>query len=147
MNIQSNLQSFLATIMAVSIAVERVVEILKQTFGNTPILAWLFTPLADRKKEALRCASIHLLSAVIGGLIAGASQITIPFLTSLGASASKDSNNAFGYIVIGLLSAGGSAFWNHALDLIKAAKVQQEQSAKVAVATTSQIPPASSVNL
>jgi hypothetical protein len=132
-----DLQSFLATILAVSVAVERVVEILKQTVGTIPLVDWLFTDNSNSKMESRRCALILLLSAVIGGVIAKVSQITVPGL----------SNDVVGYVLIGLLAAGGSAFWNHALDLVKAAKVQKEQTAKAAVATTNGMKDASAVNL
>jgi hypothetical protein len=35
------------------------------------------------------------------------------------------------WAITGILASGGSAFWNHALDLIKATKVQQEQQAGI----------------
>ncbi len=35
------------------------------------------------------------------------------------------------FLVTGVLASGGSAFWNHALDLLKATKVQQEQKAGI----------------
>lgn len=130
------MQSFLAAILAVSVAVERVIEILKQTLGTIPFIGWLFTPNANKNQESWRCALIHLLSAALGAGIAAYSRITVPGLSA-----------DFSYPLIGLLAAGGSAFWNHALDLVKATKVQKEQTAKVAVATTSGLKDASAVNL
>jgi hypothetical protein len=34
-----------------------------------------------------------------------------------------------GWIISGFLVSGGSAFWNHVLDILKATKVQKEQLA------------------
>jgi hypothetical protein len=31
-----------------------------------------------------------------------------------------------GYAVIGLMSSGGSAMWNHALDIVQAMKIKQQ---------------------
>jgi hypothetical protein len=143
----TDLQSFLTTIAAVSVAVERVVEILKQTIGTVPIIKWVFTNNTDAKQNSWRCAVIHLLSAGIGGAIAACSKITLNFVHAFGSCTGPKCIAVFTYVLIGLLSAGGSAFWNHALDLVKASKVQKEQTAKMAVATTSGIASASAVNL
>jgi hypothetical protein len=133
----TDLQSFLTQMVAVSVAVERVIEILKQTIGTIPFINWIFTSNPNSTRDSWRCAVIHLVSAGIGALIAELSGITVPGV----------SDKAVSYVLIGLLSAGGSAFWNHALDLVKAAKVQKEQTAKMAVATTNGLPTASAVNL
>jgi hypothetical protein len=60
----------------------------------------------------------------VGGVIAGMTDIQIP---------QHARHPYFSYAVVGLLSSGGSAFWNHALDLMQAAKVQKEVDARLAV--------------
>lgn len=112
--------TFLATMAALSVAVERVVEILKQMFGTFPIIRLLFTPRRTQRAENFRCACMYLLSATVGGLIAGFGHIDI---------LPNAHRPYFSYALAGLLSSGGSAFWNHALDLIQATKVQKEEVA------------------
>lgn len=118
--------TFLATMVALSVAVERIVEILKQTLGSLPVFRLLFMPRATPAAENLRCACVHLLSATIGGLVAGFSGIDI--------LPTPHHNRYLSYAVAGLLSSGGSAFWNHALDIIQATKVQKEETAKAMTA-------------
>ncbi|MBB5055475.1 hypothetical protein HDF16_000144 [Granulicella aggregans] len=138
-----NLQSLVATSLALSVAVERVIEILKQSVGATPLFAWLFAPSTNPQMESWRCTAIHLLSALIGGAIAKFSGIDI--LSSLGASAGA--HPVLSYGVMGLLSAGGSAFWNHALDLIKAVKIDKEDTARARVAADYHLSDPKVVNL
>lgn len=128
------LSALVATILAVSIASERLVEILKGLFPGS----WLFEPRTGNP-EARRCAAIHVLAGLCGVFVAWASGIDI--LALLGMSHSPNGGSAFhmlGYAVVGLLASGGSAFWNHVLDILQAAKVQQEQQATAVVANAGQ---------
>ena len=123
-----NLSTFITTIIALSVAVERVVEILKQTLGSTPIGSWLFAAKpASPNLEKLRCAGLYILSGTLGLLISVYSGLgtTIPI---------HSSHPWMGDVLMGLLSSGGSSFWNHALDIVKASKVIKEQAADTAVA-------------
>jgi hypothetical protein len=99
-------------VLAVSVAVERVTEILKQMF---PILA---TALANDTSENRRRAVLQLLAAAVGTVIAWFGDLQLG--THGGPSA---------WVLIGLMSSGGSAFWNHALDALRAMKVTQEATA------------------
>jgi len=124
------LSVLVATILAVSIASERIVEILK---GLLPSW-WPFAPRTGNA-EAQRCAGIHILAGLCGAFVAWASGIDV--FTLLGVSHGPTGGAAFhvlGYAVVGLLASGGSAFWNHVLDILQASKVQQEQQATAAVA-------------
>lgn len=112
--------TFFATMAALSVAVERIVEILKQMFGGFPLLDLLFTPRPSQRAENFRCGCMFLLSSTVGGLIAGFGNIDI---------LPKSGHGWLSYAIAGLLSSGGSAFWNHALDLIQATKIQKEQVA------------------
>jgi hypothetical protein len=84
------------------------------------VMRLLFTPCKTQPRENVRCALLYLLSGTIGGFLAGYSSVNIlpsshhPYLS---------------YAIAGLLASGGSAFWNHALDLMQAAKVEKEQAA------------------
>jgi len=125
------LSVLVATILAVSIASERIVEILKGLFPGS----WLFAPRTGNP-EARRCAAIHVLAGLCGAFVAWASGIDV--FTLLGISHNPTGGAAFhslGYAVVGLLGSGGSAFWNHVLDILQASKVQQEQQATAAVAS------------
>jgi hypothetical protein len=92
------------------------------------MLKGLIPWLHEQKKqdpEYRRCLVMHLLSAGAGTLVAFLGHID--FFQKLTGAASHDL--VWGYIVCGLLSAGGSAFWNHVLDLLKAAKISSESRA------------------
>ncbi len=125
------LSALVATILAVSIASERIVEILKGLFPGS----WLFAPRTGNP-EARRCAGIHILAGLCGAFVAWASGIDV--LTLVGISHSPTggaASHVLGYAVVGLLASGGSAFWNHVLDILQASKVQQDQQAIAAVAS------------
>jgi len=122
----ANLNALIATMVALSVAVERVVEILKQFCGTWPVAKLLFTARATQGAENARCACIYVLSGAIGGVMAGytgAGTQILPHTT----------HTYFADVVAGLLSSGGSAFWNHALDMMQAAKVAKEQTAQALV--------------
>lgn len=107
--------------VAISMAVERVVEILK---GIIPPLASTWTG----DKEYFRFVILHILATVAGaGIAYGAhGQIAdqVPVLSF------KD-HPYLGYAVIGLMSSGGSAMWNHALDIAQAMKIKQTNAVTI----------------
>ena len=115
------LTTFLTTMLGISIAVERVIEILKGWMTNF----WLFKTNPDPTREAQRNALIHMLSGICGAVIAAYGKLTI--------FPNVPSDSWCSWMSAGLLASGGSAFWNHALDLVKAAKVTSEQGAIAAV--------------
>ncbi|MGB6134406.1 MAG: hypothetical protein WCC14_08940 [Acidobacteriaceae bacterium] len=112
------LTNLVAVMVALSVAVERVVEIFKSMCGSLPVIRLLFTPSATRWKENLRCGCLYLLSAAVGGVIAWNTHIPI--------IAGRPRASA---TLAALLASGGSSFWNQALDIIQAAKIQKEQVA------------------
>lgn len=105
--------SALTLIIAVSIAVERVTEILKQM---VPPLGREIT--ADAKRENWRRAALQMLAAGIGMGIAWMGNL------SLGSHGGPST-----FVIIGLMASGGSGFWNHALDAVRAMKVNAEKNA------------------
>jgi hypothetical protein len=126
----SAITSFVSMILALSVAAERMVEILKGWLPNL----WLFKTNPDPTREAQRCACIHVLSGCCGALVAGLSHVNVLAIGDKAAAAPS----WISYAVAGLLASAGSAFWNHALDIIKASKIKQEQGAISAVDTNSQ---------
>jgi hypothetical protein len=110
--------------LSLSVAVERVMEILKG----------LIPPLAKQQPnltaEYVRCAILHFLSVLVGGLAAYGGHVD--FFQKITNNASDGPANFAGYVVCGLLAAGGSAFWNHVLDIIKATKIKDESKAQTA---------------
>jgi len=145
----SVLTTFVTLMLAVSVAAERMVEILKGWFSGKGI----FNASNDPAVEARRCAWIHVLAGFCGFVVAAVGKIDLfsKFLGGAGWPHTTPLGNAIymgaSWVTTGVLASGGSAFWNHALDLIKATKVQQEQSAKVAVADTAANPAAAAVQL
>ena len=120
------LSTLVATLLAVSIACERIVESLKGIFPSL----WIFKRTTGNA-EAQRDACLHILAGVCGAFVAWASGIHLQMLLGLGGNGGT-AGNFLGYLVLGLLASGGSAFWNHVLDILHAAKVQQEHNAALA---------------
>lgn len=109
------LTSFFTLMVAISMSVERVVEIIK---GIVPALSKTWTG----DKEYLRYAILQILSTVTGAGVAYAAQSQIASQVQM--LDFKD-HAYIGYAVIGLMASGGSAMWNHALDIVQAAKIKQ----------------------
>lgn len=117
----NNLTNLLTLMITISMAVERVVEIVK---GIIPPLSKTWNGDA----EYARFAILHVLSTVVGAGVAfaGHTQIAsqVPLLAFEG-------HEYAGYAVIGLMASGGSAMWNHALDIVQAVKIKQQAAAPV----------------
>jgi drug/metabolite transporter (DMT)-like permease len=106
---------------AISVAVERVVELLK---GFIPPLASSWT-----KHENFRRVMIQVISVVVGAIIA--SQIKGQLESTLHVS-----TVSWGVcLLVGLMASGGSGLWNHALDIVRAVKVNKELVAAEAMPT------------
>jgi hypothetical protein len=123
------LTSFLTMMVAISVASERMVEILKGWFPNF----YLFASKSDPTQEMRRGAFVHVLAGICGAIVAWLGHLDV--FAGIGSSSVPSWVSCAG---AGLLASGGSAFWNHALDLIRAAKVNKEQTAIRAVATNQQ---------
>ncbi len=115
MNSITTLTTFLTLMVAISVAVERIVEIIK---GIAPPLS---KPWSGRW-EFFRFAILHILAAVAGASIACAAHDQIS--TALPMFSFANHVQA-GYVVIGLMASGGSAMWNHALDIVQAMKIKR----------------------
>jgi hypothetical protein len=133
----NELPSFITAVIALSVAAERVVEVIK---GMLPTF-WLFAVNANPASEARRCAAIRFFSGIVGGVTAQVSGVNL--LTYVHSSATATASNTttasqilwhkvVAFTVAALLTSAGSAFWNHALDILKATKVNKEQVAILA---------------
>jgi len=115
------LTSFVTTMVGLSVATERVTQIIKQ--------------LLTKGTAAPPVGITHLISFVVGAAVVALSgQNPLGFHGLLaGVPGLSQWQNWVNWLVSGLLVSGGSAFWNHALDIIQAAKVQREQTVNSAL--------------
>jgi len=121
------LSAFFTLMAAMSIAAERVVEIIK---GIVPSLA---ATDPDVKKERRRHMTLQLVAALAGIGVAAAAHNQVnrsldDFLNSSG-DAWGMGLMAVKYVILGVMVSGGSALWNHALDIVGAVKTVQEKKA------------------
>lgn len=113
---------FLTQMVGLSVAAERVTETIKQWLG----------PTMSGITQARYCGAIQtfaILSGMFVTALSGLNPLSIP-----GAQPFQWGNHAdwLSWLITGILVSGGSAFWNHLLDILKAAKVQKEQLANIA---------------
>jgi len=99
----------LTLVAGVSIAVERVTEILKQ------MIPGLADERSNPRIENLRRAGVQILACTVGTFIAWQGHLQL-----------ASHEGAVAYVLIGAMSSGGSAFWNHALDVVRATKLTKE---------------------
>lgn len=122
------LTAFFTLMSAMSIATERVVEILKGIFPS------LAATDPDLKKEKRRHMTLQVLAALAGMAVAavGHTQVSMALGGLLDAkgdiwSFPNIGEMALKYGVGGVMASGGSAMWNHALDIVGALKTAQEK--------------------
>jgi hypothetical protein len=122
------LSTFFTLMAAMSIAAERVVEILKGIFPS------LATTDTDANKERRRHMMLQVVAALAGIAVAATTRTQLN--SALGNILQPDSNiwslsnmgsMAMKYSIIGVMVSGGSAMWNHALDIVGALKTGQEK--------------------
>lgn len=114
-DLATNATGFITLMGALSLGVERAVETIK---GFVP---YLNQDQSDPKKDQIRGAILRIIAAICGAVAAAGVQsqvaATLPAL-------SADKIGFASYIILGLLSAGGSAFWNQVLDVMQAIKTK-----------------------
>ncbi len=120
---------FLSSMIALSVAVERVVEIIK---GLSPKLREDPDPRVDPqgKGAARRRLVLQGIAAVVGAIAA----LTIGphnFLNAIPDGGYQTPVRWIASLFLGLIASGGSAFWNHALDIVGAIKSVKEQVANL----------------
>ena len=116
--------AFVSTLVALSLGVERVIEILK---GFSAYLRQDPDPAVDPtgRQAARRRAIIQILAALIG---TGTAFLIGPdaFLSSLHGMADSAWKKWGLAALLGLMASGGSAFWNHVLDIVDSVKKTKE---------------------
>ena len=114
-----SLTIFLTQMIALSVASERVTETVK---------LWVKPAIANW--NAAHSAALIQLIAIVSGLLvvvfSGHNPLSVP-----NPGAPFNWSNRLDWlncVASGLLVSGGSAFWNHVLDILKATKVDKEQA-------------------
>ena len=107
-----------------SVASERVTETFKQ---------WI-SPALSRLSPARNAALVQTIAMISGMAVvalSGLNPLTIPKFVAFGWMNPAD---WLSWLIGGVLVSGGSAFWNHILDILQATKVRKEQIANLATA-------------
>ncbi len=118
---------FLSSMIALSVGVERVVEIIK---GFSKNLREDPKPDPDGKGAARRHVVLQVIAAVAGAIIALAIGPKT-FVQSLPVGNYTNPTQWIAAVLLGLMASGGSAFWNHALDIVGATKSVKERVANL----------------
>lgn len=129
-DISSIWTNFLTQMVGLSVATERVTETVKQWISSSP----------ENIQQAARRSGLVQLIAIGSGVlvvaISGLNPMSIPGFTPF--SFSRES--WMSWLVTGLLVSGGSAFWNHLLDILKATKIEKEQAVDATVTAAGKPP-------
>ncbi len=114
---------FLTQMIGLSVATERVTETIKQWLG--PGLPAHLSPA----RYAGVIQTIAIASGIFVSALSGLNPMSIPK-----AQPFDWWNHAdwLSWAITGVLVSGGSAVWNHLLDILKAAKTQKEQMVNLA---------------
>ena len=124
---------FLTQMIGLSVATERVTEMIKQWVGPT-LSNWL---RSSRYFGAVQL--IAILSGMFVTALSGLNPLQIPDYKAFEWGNSKD---WLTWTVTGILVSGGSAVWNHLLDILQAVKVAKEQALLPAAAPDAAAPAA-----
>ena len=115
----SALTLFFTQMVGLSVAAERVTETVKQWLGPT-LANWS----AARYSGAIQ--TIAIVSGMLVTALSGLNPLNIPLAKPFDWFNKAD---WLSWVISGILVSGGSAFWNHLLDILQAAKVQKEKLA------------------
>jgi hypothetical protein len=115
---------FVTQMIGLSVASERVTETVKQWIG--PSLSRLTPP-----RYAAFIQTIAIFSGIAVVALSGLNPLNIP---QFQAFLWKNPADWLSWLIGGILVSGGSAFWNHILDILQATKVRKEQIANLAAA-------------
>jgi hypothetical protein len=122
----TSLQNFLLAMVGLSVACERVTETIKQ---------WIWpTPTGGQPAKAPTAATVQVIAIVAGALVTALSTLDPLNITKGAPFAWNNPRYWLSWVVTGILVSGGSAFWNHLLDILQATKVQKENAAIVSSA-------------
>lgn len=128
-DVTGTLTTFLTQMVALSVATERVIEIIKQWFMSAP---------TTEKQAATRTWVVQLIAVFSGILVVALSGLNPIGVSGFEPVSFKNPKDWACWVVGGFLVSGGSAFWNHLLDILKATKVEKETAANQAAATADQ---------
>jgi hypothetical protein len=120
---------FVTSMIALSVAAERVTETIKQ-WAN-PVLEKMSS---SGSTAATQC--IAVVSGIFVVILSGQNPVQVPGFVAFQPGNPRDWPS---WLIGGILVAGGSAFWNHLLDILKAAKVQKEAAVNAVVPETAKI--------
>jgi cobalamin biosynthesis protein CobD/CbiB len=128
----SGLIGFVTAMAALSVASERLTEMIKRFLrpleAKGKHLKWLTSDWATQ--------FIAIASGIVVTIISRIDPFGhLGFLTSPSNYLASWAH----WIASGILVSGGSAFWNHWLDILKAAKVQKEQAVNAALPPVAKI--------
>lgn len=113
---------FITQMVGLSVAAERVTETVKQWIGP-----WLSKLSKDRYAALIQ--TMAMVSGVLVVACSGLNPLSIPQFKAYGWASPI---NWLSWLIGGVLVSGGSAFWNHILDILQAVKVRKEQFANLA---------------
>ena len=122
-----SLSATITMLIALSMATERGVEIVKS------LIPWLDQVRTNRVEEGRRRAAVQFLAVVFGILITYMTWPVVAQVVKPGAAPGRDGSTI---LAIGLLSSGGSAFWNSILGYVLNVKVLKDAEARSAVRGT-----------
>jgi hypothetical protein len=126
-----SLPAVITLLIALSMATERAVEIIKS------IIPWLDTVRPNPVTEGWRRATIQSMAVVFGIII---TYITWPIIAEVMTTRGAARDGSL-ILALGLLSSGGSAFWNSLLGIVLNVKVMKDAEAKAAVQQVQLISP------
>lgn len=106
---------FVTLMGALSLGVERTVETIKG------IVPYLNQANPDPKKDQMRGVILRIIAIICGAVASAGVQSQVVATASI---LSYDKIGFVSYILIGLLTAGGSAFWNQVLDVLQTMKTK-----------------------
>jgi len=161
MDIGAALTIFVTQMLGLSIAAERVTETIKQwlkskasaptavapaaTVPAVPVAAVVPATLPTPQAVAKRTAGYQFLAFLSGMLVVALAHVDpLQIVSHWGAVGKPWSTihlpRVISIVVTGLLVSGGSSAWNNILDLLSAAKVNNEQIANAVLANANQPP-------
>lgn len=114
---------FLTQMVGLSVATERVTETIKQWIGLAPV---------DAHAAARKSVVVQLVAIASGALVVGMSGLNPMGMPGFQPFKPRIMADWLCWLVTGLLVSGGSAFWNHLLDILKATKIEREEKASAA---------------
>lgn len=115
--------NFVTQMIGLSVATERVTETIKQ---------WIVSAPSNVQAAARKSMIVQVVAIASGALVVGMSGLNPMGMPGFEPYRPRLLADWMCWLVTGLLVSGGSAFWNHLLDILKATKVKKEEIASEA---------------